>query len=39
MGEEPGVGFADIDLTRISDVRSRIPALRHRQPIPEVTSK
>ena len=39
MGEEPGVGFADVDLTRISDVRSRIPALRHRQPIPEVTSK
>jgi deaminated glutathione amidase len=35
MGEEPGVGFADIDLKRISDVRSRIPALNHRRPIPE----
>ncbi|MFL6721044.1 MAG: carbon-nitrogen hydrolase family protein [Sphingomonas sp.] len=34
MGEEPGVGFADIDLKRISDVRSRIPALSHRRPIP-----
>ena len=35
MGEERGVGFADIDLSRISDVRSRIPALNHRRPIPE----
>ncbi len=35
MGEEPGVGFADIDLKRISDVRGRIPALSHRRPIPE----
>jgi len=35
MGDEPGVGFADIDLKRISDVRSRIPALIHRRPIPD----
>ena len=35
MGEQRGVGFADIDLARISDVRSRIPALNHRRPIPE----
>jgi predicted amidohydrolase len=39
MGEEKGVGFADIDLSRISDVRSRIPALNHRRPIPEVVAK
>jgi deaminated glutathione amidase len=38
MGEEHGVGFADIDLKRISDVRSRIPALNHRRPIPEAVS-
>lgn len=38
MGEEPGVGFADIDLKRISDVRGRIPALNHRRPIPEAVS-
>jgi predicted amidohydrolase len=38
MGEEKGVGFADIDLARISDVRSRIPALNHRRPIPEAVS-
>jgi deaminated glutathione amidase len=35
MGEDQGVGFADIDLRRISDVRSRIPALNHRRPIPD----
>lgn len=39
MGEQPGVGFADIDLTRIADVRSRIPALSHRRPIPEVAHR
>ena len=35
MGEEAGVGFVDIDLARISDVRSRIPALNHRRIIAE----
>jgi predicted amidohydrolase len=35
MGEESRVDFADIDLKRISDVRSRIPALNHRRPIPD----
>ena len=34
MGEQQGLGFADIDLARIADVRSRIPALSHRRPIP-----
>jgi predicted amidohydrolase len=38
MGEEPGVGFADVDLKRISDVRSRIPALDHRRPIPDAVT-
>jgi deaminated glutathione amidase len=38
MGEKPGVGFAEIDLKRISDVRSRIPALNHRRPIPEAVT-
>jgi predicted amidohydrolase len=33
MGDEVGLGFADIDLARISEVRSRIPALTHRRPI------
>jgi predicted amidohydrolase len=39
MGEEVGLGFADIDLARISEVRSRIPALNHRRSIPDVVSQ
>jgi predicted amidohydrolase len=38
MGEEPGVSFAEIDLKRIFDVRSRIPALNHRRPIPDAVT-
>ena len=38
MSEDSGVGFADIDLKRIVDVRSRIPALSHRRPIPDAVS-
>jgi predicted amidohydrolase len=34
MGEEPGVGFADLDLAQVEEVRSRLPAIRHRRPIP-----
>ncbi len=36
LGEEPGLGFAEIDLDRLRDVRARIPALRHRRAIPAV---
>src|SRR6478672_10636009 len=36
MGVEHGVGFADIELSLISEVRARIPALNHRKPIPDV---
>jgi predicted amidohydrolase len=39
MGDAVGVGFAEIDLARISEVRSRIPALNHRRPIPDVVSR
>lgn len=39
MAQEPGIGFADIDLSRISDVRSRIPALSHRRPIPDAGTR
>ena len=38
MGEQSGVGFADVDLKRISDVRGRIPALNHRRNIPEAVT-
>jgi len=36
MGEEPGLGFADLDRAKQDDVRMRLPALRHRRAIPEV---
>lgn len=35
MGEEAGLGLADIDLSRIGDVRGRVPALANRRPIPQ----
>jgi len=31
MDEEPGLGFADIDLGRVNAVRARIPVLAHRR--------
>jgi predicted amidohydrolase len=34
MGEEPGLGFADIDPARVDEVRTRLPAIAHRRPIP-----
>ena len=33
MGEEVGIGFADIDLSQVAEVRARIPALKHRRDI------
>lgn len=39
MDGAPGLGFAEIDLSRIADVRSRVPALHHRRPIPEVSRR
>jgi predicted amidohydrolase len=38
MGNNQGVGFVEIDLARIVEVRSRIPALNHRRPIPEAVT-
>jgi predicted amidohydrolase len=34
MGDEVGVGFVDLDLAEVQQVRSRLPAIRHRRPIP-----
>ncbi|MDT8760976.1 carbon-nitrogen hydrolase family protein [Sphingomonas psychrotolerans] len=36
MGEPAGLGFAEIDRTRIEAARSRVPVLRHRRAIPPV---
>ena len=34
-GETPGLGFAELDLNAVDEVRARLPAIRHRRPIPE----
>lgn len=36
MGEGSRVGFVEIDLARITDVRERVPALSHRREVPPV---
>jgi predicted amidohydrolase len=33
-GEAPGLGFVELDLAAVEEVRRRLPALRHRRPIP-----
>jgi len=33
-GEETGLGFADLDPGAVDEVRSRVPAIWHRRPIP-----
>ena len=38
MGEEPGLAFADVDLGRIAEVRSRIPVHQHRKPIAPIAN-
>lgn len=38
MGDAAGLGFADIDLARVDQVRARIPAVAHRRAIPPVTT-
>ncbi len=34
-GEGPGLGFAELDPAAVDEVRRRLPAIRHRRPIPE----
>jgi predicted amidohydrolase len=35
MREEEGLGYADIDLAKVDEVRSRLPAINHRRTIPQ----
>jgi predicted amidohydrolase len=35
MGSDPGVGFADLDVAQVDEVRRRLPAIAHRRPIGE----
>ena len=39
MGEEAGVRTVEVDLSRITDVRTRVPAISHRRPIEEAVSR
>jgi len=34
-GERPGLGYADVDQAAVEEVRSRLPAIWHRRPIPQ----
>jgi len=35
MEDQVGVGFGEIDLATVADVRGRVPAIRHRRPVGE----
>ena len=39
MGDGTGVGFVDIDLDKIDEVRARVPSLRHRRTIGTVVEQ
>ena len=36
MGEGEGIGFADLDMARLADIRARVPVLQHRRAIAPV---
>ncbi len=36
MGSDTGVGFAEVDLDQVGEVRRRLPAIHHRRPIRDV---
>ncbi len=36
MDGQPGLGFAEVELASMAEVRSRVPALLHRRPMPKV---
>lgn len=33
MGDAPGVGFCDLDLTAVDEARAKVPVIAHRRPI------
>jgi predicted amidohydrolase len=39
MGETVGVAFGEIDLGKVADVRSRVPAIKHRRRIGEAVTR
>jgi deaminated glutathione amidase len=38
MGDAVGIGYAELDLAVVADVRARLPVIAHRQALPTVTS-
>ena len=39
MGEQVGIGFAQLDLGKIAEVRRRVPAIDHRRPVREALTR
>jgi deaminated glutathione amidase len=39
MNDTHGLGFVDLDLAEVDEVRGRLPAIRHRRPIPPVIDR
>ena len=39
MGETSGIGFGEIDVSKVADVRSRVPAINHRRSIGEAVRR
>ena len=37
-GEEAGLGFADVNLERVAEVRKQVPSLANRRPIPDLAT-
>ena len=33
MGDAPGIGFCDLDLTAVEEARGKVPVIKHRRPI------
>ena len=38
-GEDPGIGFCDIDMARIAEVRAQVPSLANRREIPRAAGQ
>jgi deaminated glutathione amidase len=39
MGKQVGIAFGEVDPRKVDEVRSRIPAIRHRRPVAEPVSR
>jgi predicted amidohydrolase len=39
MGEQVGVAFAEIDLGKVDEVRTRVPAISHRRKVGEAVAR